>query len=160
MCNTHSASYSDKKGEAKVEHLAQLLSIVVNQMAPPKLNDPTVPISSYFVSKPNPEAESHEFCSKGRWQSEYNSCRRGKSKIELLENRIKQMKETERNLKKAEKEMRDQMLTYLTSYRFISSASSANIRSKMPQRTGMKHFSKYDDHNAQRSAIQVRSGMI
>lgn len=33
-------------------------------MSPPKLNDPTIPISSFFVLKPNPEAEPMNFAQK------------------------------------------------------------------------------------------------
>lgn len=75
MSNVHPASHFEL--EAKIDHMIQLMSKVVNQISSPKPNDPTIPISTLFILNHN-----HE----DKWQEIKMIVDEGKSKIEVLEN--------------------------------------------------------------------------
>lgn len=90
MNNIHPASHY--KIEAKVKHLTQLMSTVMNQISPPKQNNLIVHVSTCLLSNDNHEAELMNFARKTDDQEIKMTKDEVKSKIQALQNQIKQIK--------------------------------------------------------------------
>lgn len=93
----HSVSHFKKAGEleAKVEHLTQLLSMVVKQMPSPKPNDPVILMSLSPLPNRSPEDEPTNLAQEEGKEKNGMILEEVKSKIEAFENQIKQIQKTD-----------------------------------------------------------------